>query len=432
MSAAKPMWQYCLRISCRPSADSEALKSGKSRRHCATALIRKGSSVSFCSEVDSALRKASRSVISALSVCVTCGTSSQLRCRFCAEMRRMRDRSTASTGPKRLKSTSGCCGIPPPEPAAAACGAAFMADFTCCWTSSRRMRPLAPLPLTCVRSTPSSRANRRTAGLACGMSWPSPSGRIRGPWAADASPAASAFGAGAASFAAAGAGSGAAACVAGAASALPATRSSQMASPSLSLSSTFTATLATVPAIGAGTSIVDFSDSSTISGWSASTVSPSLTNTSMTGTSVKSPMSGTRTVSTRASAAGSGSGSGSGWAAGSDDGSGSASAAGSASGSGAGSADAASAGTSWQMVSPSETLSSTFSATDSMVPASGAGISIVDLSDSSTISGCSASTVSPGLTSTSMTGTSLKPPISGTLTGLALAIRKASGWPWWP
>src|SRR5678815_5885899 len=31
------------------------------------------------------------------------------------------------------------------------------------------MRPLGPLPWTCARSTPSSRANLRTDGLACGL-----------------------------------------------------------------------------------------------------------------------------------------------------------------------------------------------------------------------------------------------------------------------
>ena len=46
---------------------------------------------------------------------------------------------------------------------------------------------------------------------------------------------------------------------------------------------------------------------------------------------------------------------------------------------------------------------------------SGDGTSIVALSDSSVTSGSSGLTVSPRLTSTSMTGTSLKSPMSGTL-----------------
>ena len=56
----------------------------------------------------------------------------------------------------------------------------------------------------------------------------------------------------------------------------------------------------TTPPSGAGTSIVALSDSSETSGSSAFTVSPALTKISMTGTSLKSPMSGTRTSATPA------------------------------------------------------------------------------------------------------------------------------------
>ena len=45
----------------------------------------------------------------------------------------------------------------------------------------------------------------------------------------------------------------------------------------------------------------------------------------------------------------------------------------------------------------------------------GAGMSIVALSDSSVMSGSSAATSSPAATCTSMTGTSSKSPMSGTL-----------------
>jgi hypothetical protein len=51
----------------------------------------------------------------------------------------------------------------------------------------------------------------------------------------------------------------------------------------------------TVPSTGEGTSIVALSDSSEISGSSAFTASPILTNTPITGTSLKSPMSGVLT-----------------------------------------------------------------------------------------------------------------------------------------
>src|SRR5206468_1646989 len=54
--------------------------------------------------------------------------------------------------------------------------------------------------------------------------------------------------------------------------------------------------------------------------------------------------------------------------------------------------------------------------TDCTMPPSGDGTSIVALSDSSAINGSSAFTVSPGLTKTSMIGTSLKSPMSGTRT----------------
>src|SRR5262245_12950373 len=72
--------------------------------------------------------------------------------------------------------------------------------------------------------------------------------------------------------------------------------------PSETLSPTFTFNSATVPDSGAGTSIVALSDSSVTSGSSAFTASPAFTSTSMTGTSLKSPMSGTRTSATPAGA----------------------------------------------------------------------------------------------------------------------------------
>jgi hypothetical protein len=55
--------------------------------------------------------------------------------------------------------------------------------------------------------------------------------------------------------------------------------------PSLTLSPTPTTISATVPATGAGTSIVALSDSSVMSGSSARTLSPAFTNISTIGTS---------------------------------------------------------------------------------------------------------------------------------------------------
>ena len=71
---------------------------------------------------------------------------------------------------------------------------------------------------------------------------------------------------------------------------------------------------------------------------------------------------------------------------------------------------------------PSLTLSPMPSFSSLTVPDSGAGTSIVALSDSSEISGSSAFTVSPTLTKISMTGTSLKSPMSGTLMSMALLM----------
>ena len=83
---------------------------------------------------------------------------------------------------------------------------------------------------------------------------------------------------------------------AGVAVAPPAADSSvRITLPSLTLSPTLTLSSLTVPADGAGTSMVALSDSSVTSESSAFTASPALTKTSMTGTSLKSPMSGTLT-----------------------------------------------------------------------------------------------------------------------------------------
>jgi hypothetical protein len=71
---------------------------------------------------------------------------------------------------------------------------------------------------------------------------------------------------------------------------------------------------------------------------------------------------------------------------------------------------------------PSETLSPSFTVNSLTTPAALLGISILALSDSTVINDCSACTVSPGLTSNSITSTSLKSPISGTLTSIWLII----------
>ncbi|MCY1426098.1 hypothetical protein D9M71_419090 [compost metagenome] len=124
VSTAKPMCTYFLRISALPLGARELLKSGISFSTWAQALSRIGSTVSltpaFSAAAFCAARKASTSVMSALSNWVTCGTFSQLRCRLAAPTCIRRVIATSSISPKRLKSTSGIGGMPAPPTAPAA------------------------------------------------------------------------------------------------------------------------------------------------------------------------------------------------------------------------------------------------------------------------------------------------------------------------
>ena len=166
---------------------------------------------------------------------------------------------------------------------------------SCCVT-----RPLGPLPLTLVRSTPSSRANFRMLGLACGLK------------VADSNTGSNGTGAGGAISAGVGTVAGAIATGAGAAAALdalgalgtatakagsppPVSSSKSNRLPSHTLSPTFIFNSLTTPAAGEGISMVALSDSTEISDCSGFTTSPTLTRTSTTSTSLKSPMSGTCT-----------------------------------------------------------------------------------------------------------------------------------------
>ena len=182
--------------------------------------------------------------------------------------------------------------------------------------------------------------------------------------------------------------------------------SDRMIEPSLTLSPVLTLISRTVPESGAGTSIVALSDSSAISGSSAFTLSPALTKISMTGTSLKSPISGTRTSATPAGAL---------------TGDGGALTTGRAS-----ACSARRRPRTARSPLPSLTLSPTFTTTDFTTPSRGDGTSMVALSDSSETSGSSAFTLSPGLTKTSITGTSLKSPMSGTLMSIRLLIALSS------
>src|SRR5450830_59254 len=89
-------------------------------------------------------------------------------------------------------------------------------------------------------------------------------------------------------------------------------------------------------------------------------------------------------------------------------------------GAGAGAAAAALLASTNSSTEPSATLSPTLIFNSFTTPAVLDGISMLALSDSTVISDCSTLMVSPTLTSNSITSTSLKSPISGTLTSLRL------------
>ncbi len=147
------------------------------------------------------------------------------------------------------------------------------------------MRFFGPVPPTRFTSTPSSRAYLRTEGLACAALPTVPTVSAVYVAGAAAGAAAGATGAGLGA-AATGAGAGACAGAGAGAAAPPAPSSTTISVPSDTASPTFTRMSLTVPAAGDGTSIVALSDSSVISDCSASTLSPTFTLISMTGTSL--------------------------------------------------------------------------------------------------------------------------------------------------
>src|SRR6476620_3811483 len=200
-------------------------------------------------------------------------------------MRLIRTIGLISTGPNLEKSTAGISGIPmPPDTAPAPDPWGPLPSEAL--RSSFVMRPISPVPLIGVRSMSSSRAMRRTPGLACAPEKSCIAG------AADVR----AEGDGAGLFG----GSGCSCCsiTAGAACAGDASSplSSRAKRKSLpTRSPIFTKTSLTVPADGEGTSIEALSDSKVINGSSSLTISPGFTEISMMGTSLKSPISGTFT-----------------------------------------------------------------------------------------------------------------------------------------
>ena len=226
--------------------------------------------------------------MSASSLCVTCGTLSQERCRNGPDTFLIRDSGWVSTGPNLEKSCAGISGIPIPAGAPPARGrAAGAGPRRNASRSSLVIRPFGPVPVTAARSTPSSRASRRTLGPACDPAEVAAPGRRgaaprRRPRGAAPGPAGDGRGGGRRRR---GPVPAARPATAAAVTAPSPGSASRIGLPSLTWSPTLTRTSATVPADGAGTSMVALSDSRVTSGSSALTRSPALTCTSMTGTS---------------------------------------------------------------------------------------------------------------------------------------------------
>src|SRR5574343_492008 len=413
------------------------LNSGNFLSAATTALMTKASMVTLTPLFSFSLlvetRKASRSVMSASSWLVTAGIMTALRNRLAPLIFLMRDISLRSIGPNLAKSTLGQ-GIrpssePPPVDAGALAACALvcrlpaMTDLVKDWMSSAVTRPFRPEPLTSSSGTPSSRANLRTDGEACGRPT---AGVAVGLWAGAvlAATGAAAAAAGAAAGAAADATVAAAATGAGAAEAVVPSKTANR-SPMLTVSPTLTFSSLSTPACEDGISIEALSDSTVIRLCSTLMLSPGLTKTSMTATSLKSPMSGTRT-STGPVATGS-----------ARPGLVEALGAGASTGSartGAEAAAGAAAPTPSASISrttePSLTLSPSWTLSSLTRPACEDGISMEALSYSTGMSDCSALTVSPGLTSSSMTATSSKSPMCGTFTStnaICVSLYSVSG-----
>ncbi len=304
---------------------------------------------------------------------------------------------------------------PPVEWAGCALPPRASAPLTNALTSALVMRFLREVPVTFAKSTPNSRARRRTDGLACD-----------GPEFVCAACCTGVSFVGVWGVGTVGADVGAAlgaavtVSVAGVVTALgdavtvsDVLFNTTMTSPSLTRSPTDTEIDLMVPACELGTSIDALSDSTVINGWSASTLSPMLTSNSMTSTSFAPPRSGI-IISNSAGVA---------WVA-----SVGATFAGSEGGVSmvlavfSGELFASGLPDILNTTSPSETLSPTWMTISSMVPDDGAGMSIDALSDSTVINGSSVLMLSPILTRISMTSTASAPPKSGTLISFIIVL----------
>ncbi len=269
--------------------------------------------------------------MSASSWLVTAGIMMALRSKLAPLIFLMRPISLRSIGPNLAKSTLGQGMRPkaapsPPDPPLADCAlvcvAPDMTDLVKACTSSCVMRPLFPLPFSSSKGTPSSRANLRTEGDAWGKPTVVPPGACAGasmvePDAEADSPAptevevergvdAAAVAIFAFAFAETGdeatdaaeaVGAACAEAAGAAAGALTASTPSRIAnkSPILILSPNLTLSSFNTPACDDGISIEALSDSTVTKDCSTFMLSPDLTKTSITATSLKSPISGTFT-----------------------------------------------------------------------------------------------------------------------------------------
>ena len=276
--------------------------------------------------------------MSASSWLVTAGIMMALRSKLAPLIFLMRPISLRSIGPNLAKSTLGQGMRPsaapsPPDPPLADCAlvcvAPDMTDLVKACTSSCVMRPLFPLPFNSSKGTPSSRANLRTEGDAWGKPTVVPPGACAGASMAETDAEATtpapteveriaedaaavalitgAFAVPETGDAVAGvagdagvagvAGAEAAGAAAGALGALTASTPSRIAnkSPILILSPNLTLSSFNTPACDDGISIEALSDSTVTKDCSTLMLSPGLTKTSITATSLKSPISGTFT-----------------------------------------------------------------------------------------------------------------------------------------
>ncbi len=172
VSTAMPIWNNFFITRFSPDSSNEALKNGNSYSAATLALIRNTSGVSLnplflrlagiglavCFQRRDFSQVVLRDIRDADPVAV------QIRAGNLLDLRQRLDFNLAVAAEIDL----GWGGSSKPRPLDAGAAAPVMTALTKASTSSRIMRPPRPLPVTRDRSIPSSRANRRMAGLAYG------------------------------------------------------------------------------------------------------------------------------------------------------------------------------------------------------------------------------------------------------------------------